>query len=166
MGVIILIIFFVVGIFIATKIAELKTRAREHLLKGTGFSYSEINGKIDNSMDETKAKKFLAAHPEYTLESIKELIKNFAIKIINKTEIKEFSPKLVEKMQSDSKIDKLAKMEFKRVNIGAANTNFLSGIVTYSDGRDEYCLGIDINYSENKLTILRYYIYRGAEIGF
>lgn len=58
MGVIILIIFFVVGIFIATKIAELKTRAREHLLKGTGFSYSEINGKLIILWMKQKQKSF------------------------------------------------------------------------------------------------------------
>lgn len=166
MGVIIVILFFAITIFITIKIANLKARAKQHLLKNTGFSYADVSGKVAGAMDDTKAKKFLNVHPEYTLESLKDLIKDYTTQMINRTAIKELSPKVVEKMQKDSKLDKIATMELKRVNISASNEKYLSGRAVYTDNRDEYEFELSMSYTESGFIVERYYIYRGAEVGF
>lgn len=81
--VLLVIALFVAGlIFINIKISNLKERAKQQVLKNTGISSSDINAGISNSFEKKYLQNFLADHPNYTEESVKELFKSYTIQIL------------------------------------------------------------------------------------
>ena len=169
MGVLILIIIvlaFVGFIFINVKINNLKYRARQQVLKNTGMSSSDINAGITASFEKKYLQKFLEDYPNYTEETIKNLLKEYAIKILNRNNTNEFSNKVCEKMQKDSKLEKMQSMEFRRVNINSYNKGTLNAIVVFTDNRDEYNMWLTCSVVEKNIRLETYNILKGAVIGF
>ena len=86
MGFIIFLIFvvFIVGfIVINVKISNLKYRAGQQILRDTGISSADINAGISESFERKALQRFLSENPEYTEDSIKELLKQYTFQIFN-----------------------------------------------------------------------------------
>lgn len=169
MGFIILLIFlaFVVGlIFIIIKLNDLKYRATQQILKNTGISSSDINAEFSNGLEKRHLQKFLDEHPNFTEESLKDILKQYSIQILNRNSINEFSQEVYEKMQKDSKIDKVQSMEFKRVNINSYTNETLKAIVIYTDNRDEYNMFLNCSILGNNIRLNKYQISKGEVVGF
>ena len=81
--------------------------------------------------------------------------------------ISEFSEGVCQKMQNDSKIEKLKNMQFVRVNITQYNSNTkkLVGNVVYTDNRDEYNVFLICNVMGEKIKLENYRINKGEELG-
>ena len=161
-----IILFFAILIFIAVKVDNIKRRAVETMLKDTPLSASNRSNFRSSAQESMFMKNFLDKHPEYTEESLKELIKNYADQIINKNVIPEMEEKVTTKMQNDNKLDKLLNMEFVRTNLVAYINDCFTGTATFSDGKDEYELNICIQEKEKQLKIVSYRIGKGIELGF
>lgn len=169
MGVLIFLVFlvFIVGaIFINVKMSNLKYRASQQILKNTGISSSDINAGITGSLEKKHLQKFLAEHPNFTEDSVKELLKEYTFQIFNRNIINEFSQEVCNKMQKDSKLDKMQTMEFKRTNINYYGNSRLNAIVVVTDNKDEYNVNLTCSISDDKIQVESYRITEGAVLGF
>lgn len=169
MGFIVILIIFsiIVGcMFISVKINNLKYRAGQQLLKNTGISSSDIHAGITEGLEKGYLEKFLREYPNFTETTIKDLLKQYASQILNKNSIHEFSQAVYEKMQKDSKLDKMQNMEFKRTNISYYGNSKLNAIVVFSDNRDEYELNLYCSILGDRIQLDGYRILKGAVIGF
>lgn len=161
------IVLVIVGfIFINIKINNLKYRAGQQMLKNTGISSSEISAGITGSFEKKYLQSFLQDHPNYTEESIKALLKQYTVQIINRNSINEFSQAVYEKIQNDSKIDKIQMMEFKRANINYYGESKLKAVVVYTDNRDEYDIFLTCSILGDRIQLDEYRIGKGAVVGF
>lgn len=166
LGFIIIIGFFALFIFINVKISNLKYRAKQQVLKNTGISSSDINAGITSNFEKKYLEKFLTEHTEFTEEKIKDLLKQYTIKLFSRNSINEFSQAVYEKMQKDSKLEKMQTMEFKRANIGYYNNEKLNAIVVYTDNKDEYEVYLYCSILGNRIQLDKYQINKGAVVGF
>ena len=169
MGFVIFLIFvvFIVGfIVINVKIGNLKYRASQQILKNTGTSSSDINEGISESFEKKALQRFLSEHPEYTEDSIKELLKQYTFQIFNRNLIDEFSQEVCKKIQKDSKLNKMQNMEFKRININYYQKSKLLAIVVVTDNKDEYNIMLICKVIEGKIHVESYRIDHGAVLGF
>ncbi len=169
MGVLIFFVFlvFIVGaIFINVKMSNLKYRASQQILKNTGISSSDINAGITGSLEKKHLQKFLAEHPNFTEDSVKELLKEYTFQIFNRNIINEFSQEVCNKMQKDSKLDKMQTMEFKRTNINYYGNSRLNAIFVVTDNKDEYNVNLTCSISDDKIQVESYRITEGAVLGF
>lgn len=162
----IIVLIFAGIIFINIKMSNLKYRAEQHVLKNTGVSFSDINAGITGNFEKKHLKKFLEENPSYTEESIKDLLKEYTVQIFNRNSISEFSEEVCEKMQKDSKIEKLQSMEFKRANINYYSDLKLKAIVVYTDNRDEYNVYLTCSVIDNIVKLDKYQITKGSVVGF
>ena len=165
---IIIIIFlgFVGFIFINTKLGDLKHRATQQVLKNTGISSSEIESKVEGSVEKRHLKKFLEENESFTEESIRELLKQYTMKLINRDSINEFSQTVYEKMQKDSKLDKMQNMQCVRASINYYGKPKLNAIVVYTDNRDEYNIYLYCSMLGERIQLDKYQISKGSVIGF
>lgn len=163
---IVIALIFVGFIFINIKIGDLKYRAKQQVLKNTGISSSDINAGITGSFEKKHLQKFLEEHPNYTEESIKDLLRQYTVQIFARNSINEFSQAVYEKMQKDSKLDKMQTMEFRRTNISHYGDSKLNAIVVYTDNRDEYNVYLNCSVLGNRVQLDKYQISKGAVIGF
>lgn len=163
-----IVLIFVIYFIIDTKIGNLEYRAEQHLLKNTGFSSSDIDSKIDNTFEKMHLKKLLAKYPNYTEQSIKELLRQYTINLFNRNNTRVFSEKVCEKMQKDSKLDKMLNMQYRRTNINFFGDDAIRAQVVYTDGRDEYevYLCCTIIENGNVIRVDKYSISKGAVVGF
>lgn len=159
-------LLFVGFIFVSTKINNLKYRAKQHILKNTGLSSSDINAGINNVFEGKQLEKFLLEHPDFTEESIKDLLKKYTIHIFDRSSINEFSQSVYEKLQKDSKLDKMQTMEFVRCNINYYGHSKLNAIVIYTDNKDEYNVYLNCSILGNRIQLDSYQISKGAVVGF
>lgn len=167
MGFIIIILIIVIVVFISIKIANLKDRAIQHVLKDTDFSRSNINKEINRGFEKKQLEKFLQEHTEYTEESLRELFRNYCTQLFNRTAINEFSSSVCDKMQKDSKIDKMINMQYIRTDILlGANNQKINSINIYSDGKDEYNVYLYCSLLQDRIIVDRYLISKGAVVGF
>lgn len=169
MGFIIFLIFILIIaaiVFINIKISNFKYRAKQEVLKGTGISSSEINTGLTNAFEKKYLNKFLDEHSNYTEESFKEFIKQYATSLINKEPINEFNENVCTKMQKDSKLEKLQTMQFKRINITKYNGKNLVVMAVYTDNRDEYNMYLVFDIIGEKMQLIRYQISKGVVVGF
>ena len=157
---------FVGFIFISVKINNLKYRAKQHILKNTGISSSEINAGITNAFEEKHVKKLISEHPNFTEESLKDNLKEYTENLFNRNSISQFSQTVNEKIQKDSKLDLMQTMQFVRCNINYYANSKLSAIVTYTDNRDEYNIYLNCSIIEEQIQLERYQISKGAVVGF
>lgn len=165
--VLLVIILFVIGfVFINIKINSLKHRAKQQVLKNTGISSSDINASISENFEKKHLQKFLDEHPNYTEKSIKELLQNYTVQIFNRNSINEFSQSVYEKMQKDSKLEKLQSMKFRRTNINYYSNSKLGAIVVYTDNRDEYNVYLTCSILGERIQLDKYQISKGAVVGF
>lgn len=164
----ILVIIVVIGIFIFInmKINNLKYRAKQHVLKDTGISSSDINAGITGSFEKKHLQNFLAEHTNYTETSIKELLHQYTTEIFNRNSISDFSQEVIEKMQKDSKLDKMKEMSFVRTNISYYGKSKLNAIVVYTDNKDEYNVYLVCSILGDKIQLDTYRISKGAVVGF
>lgn len=153
-------------IFINVTISNLKYRAKQQVLRNTGISSSDINVGITGSFEKKHLQNFLAEHPNHTEESIKELLKNYTLQIFNRNSINEFSQAVYEKMQKDSKLEKMQAMEFSRTNINYYGNSKLGAIVVYTDNRDEYNVYLTCSILGERIQLDKYQISKGAVVGF
>jgi len=166
MGILILILILAVIVFVSIKISNLKYRARQHLLKNTGFNQSAINSQIYGGMEKKNLEKFVQEHTEYTEESIKELFKNYCAQLFNRNVISEFSESVAEKIQKDSKLDNMLNMEYQRTNILGYTGAKINTLNIYTDGKDEYNVYLYCTIADNKIQVDRYLISKGVAVGF
>lgn len=166
MGFLLIILVIVGFIFISIKIDNLKYRAKQQVLKNTGISSSDINAGITGSFEKKHLKNFLEEHPSFTEESIKELLRNYTVQIFNRNSINEFSQTVCEKMQKDSKLEKMQDMEFRRTNIHYYGNSKLGAIVVYTDNKDEYNVFLTCSILGEKIKLDKYQISKGAVVGF
>lgn len=165
--VLLVIALFVAGfIFINIKISNLKERTRQQILRNTGISSSDINAGVSSTFEKKYLQNFLADHPNYTEESVKELFRNYTVQIFNRNSINEFSLAVYEKMQKDSKLEKMQTMEFRRSNISYYFNSKLNALVVYSDNKDEYNVYLACSVLGEKIQVDRYQISKGAILGF
>ena len=162
----VVILFFAGFIFITVKINDLKYRAKQQVLRNTGISSSDISAGIDSTFEKGYLEKFLTENPTYTEESIRELLKNYTVQIFNREAVNEFSQKVCEKMQKDSKIDKMKDKQFKRTNINYYGNSKLRAMVIYADNKDEYNVYVDCSILGEKIQVDRYQIIKGTPLGF
>ena len=167
----ILIFLIIIGIFVAfiyvnVKIQNLKGRAIKQVFRNNGVSFN-LNEEISKGFEKSGLKKFLEDNSTFTEESIKEILQQYINKIIEKNSISEFSEGVCQKMQNDSKIEKLKNMQFVRVNITQYNSNTkkLVGNVVYTDNRDEYNVFLICNVMGEKIKLENYRINKGEELG-
>lgn len=163
---IIIALIFAGFIFINIKISNLKYRAEQQVLKNTGISSSDISAGINGSFEKKHLQKFLEEHPSFTEESIKDLLRQYTIQIFNRNSINEFSQVVYDKMQRDSKLDKMQTMEFRRTNINYYGNSKLNAIVVYTDNRDEYNVYLNCSILGNRIQLDKYQISKGAVVGF
>ena len=109
---------------------------------------------------------FLNSNPNYTEESVKALLKNYASNIFNKNPMPEFSAEVTEKMQNDSKLDKMQTMIFRRATINGYSNNKLMATIVYTDDKDEYEIYMICNVNNDKIQVEKYRIQKGAVVGF
>jgi uncharacterized protein YneF (UPF0154 family) len=169
MGFLALLIIILVGagiLFFNIKMSNLKHRATQHILKDTGISSSDITAGFIGNIEKKHLQKFLEEHPSFTEESIKELLKQYTVQLLNKNSTNEFSQEVYEKMQKDSKLDKMQGMEFKRVNISYYGNSKLNATVFYTDNKDEYNIYLNCNILGDKIQLDKYQIAKGAVVGF
>jgi uncharacterized protein YneF (UPF0154 family) len=156
----------VVGfLFITFKISDLKYRAGEQILQNTGISSSELSNKFAGTVEKKQMKKFLDENPNYTDESIKELLKQYTDQIIHRNTNENFTQAVCDKMQKDSKLDKLQEMEYRRINLVGYNNSKLTATAVYADKRDEYDFQIKCQIVNGKILVESYQSYRGAALG-
>ncbi len=153
-------------IFINVKINNFKYRAKQQVLKNTGISSSDINAGITSNFEKKHMEKFLTEHPEFTEETIKDLLKQYTVQLFNKNSINEFSQTVYEKMQKDSKLERMQTMEFRRTNINYYSNEKLNAIVVYTDNKDEYNVYLNCSVLGNKIQLDKYQISKGAVVGF
>lgn len=163
-----LIIVVILGgiIFIQIKISNLEHRATQHILKDTAISESSINKSIYQGFEEKHLEKFLQENPNYTEETIKQLLKEYSVKLINKQTTNNFSSEIYEKIQNDNKLTKMQNMYFKHINITRYQEQKLNAIVTYTDNKDEYNIVLFCKITENGIIIEKYRTEKGAVVGF
>lgn len=166
LGFVIIVGVIALFIFINVKISNFKYRAKQQVLKNTGISSSDINAGITGSFEKKHMEKFLSEHPEFTEESIKDLLKQYTVQIFNRNSINEFSQSVYEKMQKDSKLEKMQTMEFRRANINYYGNQKLNAIVVYTDNRDEYNVYLNCSILGNRIQLDKYQISKGAVVGF
>ncbi len=153
-------------LFINMKIGNLKYRATQHVLKNTGASSSNINAEITGGLEKKHLQKFLEEHPSFTEESIKDLLNQYTIQIFKRNAINEFSQAVYEKMQKDSKLDKMQSMEFRRTYISHYGNSKLNAVVVYTDNKDEYEVYLTCSILDDRVQLDRYQILKGAVVGF
>ena len=71
-----------------------------------------------------------------------------------------------EKMQKDSKLDKMREMSFVRTNISYYGKSKLNAIVVYTDNKDEYNVYLVCSILGEKIQLDTYRISKGAVVGF
>lgn len=161
----IIVLLFVGFIFVNIKINNLKYRAKQHILKDTGISSADINATINSGVEKKQLQKFLEDNTDFTEESIKDLLKEYTVQLINRNSIDEFSETTNEKMQKDSKLEKIKNMQFRRVNIMNYGNSKLNAVVVYTDNRDEYNIYLICDVIDNKIKLDKYRISKGAVVG-
>ena len=164
--ILVIIAIFAIFIFVNIKISNFKYRAKQQLLRNTGISNSDINSNINESIEKKHLQNFLSENNTYTEESIKELLKKCAINLLQKNVIPEFTQDVCEKIQRDSKLDKLKDTEFKKVFINHYKNLKLTANVVFSDNRDEYNIALNCTVTENNIQVYNYMIIKGAVLGF
>ena len=92
----VIVLIFAGFIFINVKMNNLKYRAKQQILKDTGISSSNIDEGFMNSIEKKTLEKFLGEHPEFTEESIKKLLEQIAMDLVNKNQRSEFCEKVCE----------------------------------------------------------------------
>ena len=153
-------------IFITIKISNLKYRASQHILKGSGISSSDMSAGITDSFEKKHLQSFLTEHPNFTEETIKDLLKQYTVQLISRNSINEFSQMVYEKMQNDSKLNKMQSMEYRRTNITYYGNSKLNATVVYTDNKDEYNVYLACSILEDKIQLDKYQIAKGAVVGF
>lgn len=166
LGFIIFVGFAALFIFVNIKISNFKYRAKQQVLKNTGISSSDINAGVISNFEKKYLEKFLAEHTEFTEEKIKDLLRKYTIELFSRNSINEFSQVVYEKMQKDTKLEKMQTMEFRRANIIYYNNEKLNATVVYTDNKDEYNVYLDCTILENKIQLDKYEISKGAVVGF
>lgn len=142
------------------------SRIRGTILKDTPFSESSQVGFIDSAVEVGYKNKFLQEHPEYTEESIKNLVYQYVVQLFNKNPLNEFAPSIHKKMQKDSKLDKLKNMQYVRSSFAFYGNSRLSMKLIFSDTRDEYIVQVGCLLKPGAIEFHNYYISRGAVLGF
>lgn len=161
-----IVLFFIGIIFINVKISNLKYRAKQQVLKNTGLSSSDINTGINNSFEKKHLQNFLKDYPKYTEESIKNILQQYTVQIFNRNSISEFSQAVNEKIQKDSKLEKMQTMQFRRANINYYSSSKLGAIVVYTDNKDEYNVYLNCTILGETIKLDKYQIAKGAVVGF
>ncbi len=165
-GILIVIGVLALFVFIEIKLGNLRSRAKQQILRNSGISSSDLDKTFTEGIEKKYLEKFLKEHPNYTEESIKNLIKGYAEQMIQKDTSGEFCQKLVEKIQKDSKLEKMQGMQFVRANVQYYANSMLSMRVVYSDNRDEYNFSMTYNVIDDEFKLERYEISKGAILGF
>lgn len=163
----VLVVLLIVGYcIISTKLSNLRYRAEQSVLKDTPISTSNINAAISGGRDKKTVEKFLAENSMYTEQSIKERMNGIAMQIIQRVPNQELSEKVQSKMQKDSKLDKIQRMQLKRIDLAYYKEGQVGTYFTYTDNRDEYLFTLDCNLVGQSIIANKYGVTKGATVGF
>ena len=167
-GIIFLLLVGVIVIYavVSIKIGNLKYRAKQQILRNTGASSANISATIDEGIETKQMEKLLKDYPNFTEENIKTILKQYSVKLIQRNRISEFSEDVCEKMQKDSKLEKMMNMIFKRINIKNYRDSFFIATIIYTDNRDEYNLDLYCNIVDDKIIVQKYSCSKGQVLGF
>lgn len=153
-------------IFIKIKINNLRYRAEQHVLGGMGLGSANINAAINASQEQGALTKFLAENPSFTEKSLKDTIYAYALNIINGQNNNLMSPKVLEEMAKDSRLEIMRPMTFVRINLLAYRSNKMSAIAVFTDSKDEYQLMINLSIQNGQLYIESFDSMKGMTKGF
>lgn len=162
---IIIILLIAAYIFLNSKISDFRYRAKQEVLKNTGFSSSDINATLNRKIEKKHLQNFLDEHSKFTEDSIKDLLKQYTIQMFNRTPISEFSQNVSEKIAKDSKLDKFQTMDCTRVNINRYDNSKLVAVVVYANHRDEYNIYLYCTVLGDTIQLDKYQIMKGATVG-
>ena len=70
-----------VFIFINVKISDLKYRAKQHILKNSGISSSDISAGITGSFEQKYIQRFLIDYPNFTEKSLNNIQFKFLVEL-------------------------------------------------------------------------------------
>ncbi len=163
-----LLIFIVLMIFIVIKVNGLKYRAKQGVLNKVGLGSSNINSATDSLLEKGNLKKFLASHPTYTEESLKQLLKEIAMEVANRNLTHSADEKVLSKLAEDNKVTKYSNMQIVGCSLFSyvERGNLLVGKVTFSDGKDEYMMFLRFNLIGDECKLIKYQMQKGAVVGF
>lgn len=164
--IIFLILIVAVIVVVSIKVGNLKHRAVQHALKDTSLSDSNLSAQFGNVLGKKSMEKFLSDHASYTEQSLKDMLMKDTQDIFSKTAGDELTGDVVEKMQKDSKLDKMKSMEYKRAYLNFYKNEKMGAFVVYSDGRDEYNVFLSCLVDEDNIKVQNYRINKGATVGF
>ena len=167
-GAVIFIVIIGVGLFLKFKLNNARYRAKQTVLNKVGLGQSNVVAATDNAMEKGKMKRFLENHPQYTEDSIKQVIKDFAMEVVNGNLTHSADEKVIEKLANDSKIRKYAGMQIVGCTLYGYNekAGLFVGKVTLSDNKDEYMLFLRFQLEGDELRLTKYQIQTGAVVGF
>lgn len=148
---------------ISRKVSNVTHRATQAALNSSGvpISNSNISNAFSNALSQKATGAFLSEHPNYNEETLKQTLFNYAVNLINATQIPQFAPKVIEKRMKDNKFAKMGNVTIKHAYLMNYSHGRFAATVVVSNGRDEYQimlqgttdqtgLGIIDNYSLNK----------------
>lgn len=163
-----MVVFFVGIVFLRIKINKAKYRAQQTILNKAGLGHSNMISVTDDVMEKGKLKKFLENHPTYTEESIKQLIKDFAMEIVNQNLIHSAEQKVRDELINDTKITRYSNMQIVGCSINGYNENagLFMAKVTFSNNKDEYMMFLRFKLSGDKIILTKYQMQKGAVVGF
>jgi len=158
--IIIILILLVLGlfIFVMTKINNFFYRTRQHVFNKVGIGSSNINAGINNIEENLALPNILAAHPNYTKESLKNIFNQFANDVISKTNNNAMSSQVLEKFINDKSLEAFKTMTNSRTIIVGyrKDKDFLMVSAVYSDGKDEHNLLLNFYFQNGSLFLDKY----------
>ncbi|MBP3707670.1 MAG: hypothetical protein J6J36_03585 [Clostridia bacterium] len=163
-----IIIFLVIVIVISTILGNLKNRAMQTVLKDTPLSSSAMSKTTESILGKKATKKFLEEYGNiYTEENLKSYLCEIGQNLINNQSMDIFSQKVIDKMGSDAKLNKLRQSQITRVSVMSYARNVLTSFVVVSNGRDEYMISIYSDVDANGISSVKdYRIQKGVAVGF
>ena len=169
--VVIFLVLFIGGIIaISIVMSKLQSRASAEIFKDTPLGNESMNNLGNSILGKRATNKFLEQYGNiYTEESVAKYFMEVTEHILNKQAMDNFDSKLIEKMNSDKKLEKLVPTnpQVRASHIMNYARSILTVIVTLNNGRDLYSVMINANVGDNGIeTITRYQIQKGAATGF
>lgn len=163
-----LVLLLALYIFIKIKINNFIHRGEQHLLGKVGLSGSNISAGINNLEEGAALPNFLLAHPNYTEESVKNILTQFSYDIVNKQNNGCMSELVLTKIINDNSLDMIKTMAFSRISITGyrKEQDSLLAVAIFSNGKDEQNLILYVDYQNNNLFISKYDSLKGAVLGF
>lgn len=164
--IILIIIFIIIMIVINIVIGNLKYRAKQHVLGKVGLSNADLYSKMNSMQEEGALTRLLKDYPNFTEQTVKDTLYTFALNIINRQNNGYMSDKVINKMNSDGKLDKFRELSFSRVNVLNYRNNQAYVIAIFANSTDEYQITMNFTINNRLFYIISYDTMHGMTKGF